>query len=566
MLHGLWLLLAFIVLIPFTTYIVTSFQFHYVLFINKGKKSPNLIAPVVPYWIPFLGHAIPMAMDSGAFVSKIMKQFGTDTPVTIRVGALKFTVIASPKHIQAMFKNSKMLSNKLVTTFVLDHLLGSSKNIISLYNADDSGMAAKARVGSKVKPEDRVFYFQIRTAHKYLSGQHLHALNERFLTTLDRDLEAIDIGGEWVEYPDLYRFLQLTVARASIETVYGTKLLELNPTFVEDFWEFEINAPNFLRAMPRWMIPGAYHAREKLIKSFVKSHSYANTHFDCSKIGPEEVEWEPNFGSRLIRARQDSMLKMELMDAEARACEDLGLMFGLNANVLPCIFWYIVEAIRRPKLLNQLLADVAVATSSETGKIDIQQLCNQPLTQSMHAEILRLYIAIFTLRRGEMGSINFSGYKLEAEDLAIIYSRTGALDEEAWSRSGRIPKAPLDQFDAERFLVGPDSHLWSGPTMGMSGSITSHNSIKPGNRQFSMAGLAGIWLPFGGGDRMCPGRHYAKAEMTITLALLFNKFDVELMVADTSNVQPNMGFAPFGSLPPTCALPFRIRRKASPQI
>jgi len=221
-----------------------------------------------------------------------------------------------------------MLSNKPVTIFVLSHLLGASKKILSFYGADDSGLASKARSGCNVRPEDRVYYFQIRTAHKYLSGKHLQAINERFTNTLDRDLTALDVGDEWVEYPDLYRFLQLTVTHSSIETVFGTKLLELNPTFVEDFWEFEINAPNLLHAKPRWLIPGAFRARDKLLKSIMKWHAYANSQFDCSRIGPEEPEWEPNFGSRLIRARQDGLLKMEPMDAEARASEDLGLMFG----------------------------------------------------------------------------------------------------------------------------------------------------------------------------------------------------------------------------------------------
>ena len=67
------------------------------------------------------------------------------------------------------------------------------------------------------------------------SGQHLDCLNERFLETLGRDLDAMNIGDDWVEYPDLYRFLQLTVTRSSIETVFGSRLLELNPSFVEDF-------------------------------------------------------------------------------------------------------------------------------------------------------------------------------------------------------------------------------------------------------------------------------------------------------------------------------------------
>lgn len=203
---------------------------------------------------------------------------------------MNFIVVASSEHIRTVFKNTRLLSNKSVTLIVLDHLLGAPRNILSFYKADNSGLATKAHARSKGKPEDRVFYFQIHTAHKYLIGQHLHALNERFMATLDRDLDAMDVGHEWVEYADLYKFLQLTISHSFIETVYGEKLLGLNPTFVEDFWEFEANTPNFPHAIPRWLIPSTYRVREKLIRAFMKSHAHANVHFDCSRIGPDEPE------------------------------------------------------------------------------------------------------------------------------------------------------------------------------------------------------------------------------------------------------------------------------------
>lgn len=208
---------------------------------------------------------------------------------------------------------------------------------------------------------------------------------------------------------------------------------------------------------------------------------------------------------------------------------------------------------RTPDLLTRLLADVHESTDAETGKVDIQKLGGQSLTQSMLAETLRLYIAIFTIRHGDLGPVHFGGYELRSEDLAIIYSGTGAVDSEAWQQNGRRSVVPLDRFDAERFLIDDDS-----PAI--------DNQVSDGStrrRKFSMEGLAGVWLPFGGGDRMCPGRHYAKTEMMSTLALLFTKFDVELLMEDTSELKPNLGFAPFGSLPPTRDLPFRMRRKVA---
>jgi cytochrome P450 len=204
------------------------------------------------------------------------------------------------------------------------------------------------------------------------------------------------------------------------------------------------------------------------------------------------------------------------------------------------------------------MADIEASTDRETGRIDIQALGSQPLTQSMHAEILRLYIAILTLRNGEVGAVHFAGYNISKEDLAIIYSRTGAMNDRAWADAGRPPtETPLDRFDAERFLVEPQGEVVANADGGEESTFKG--------RQFSMDGLAGVFLPFGGGDRMCPGRHYAKTEMLMTFAHIFTKFDFELLDNDTvAKVQPNMGFAPFGSLPPTCQVPFRIRRKSTP--
>lgn len=133
---------------------------------------------------------------------------------------------------------------------------------------------------------------------------------------------------EWVSYPDLYSFLQDYVSSAAIESLMGSEILRLNPDIVQDLWTFDSNVPRFLRHLPEFMIPGAYKSRRKLLRSIKKWHAHAHEHSDCSRTGAEDPEWEPYFGSKLIKARQAYSLKMEPMNADARASEDMGLMFA----------------------------------------------------------------------------------------------------------------------------------------------------------------------------------------------------------------------------------------------
>lgn len=82
--------------------------------------------------------------------------------------------------------------------------------------------------------------------------------------------------------------------------------------------------------------------------------------------------------------------------------------------------------------------------------------------------------------------------------------------------------------------------------------------------RFTLDHLDGCWLPHGGGQRMCPGRHLAKNEIFGTFSLLFRRYDVELWLdppaADA--LQPNGRRVPFGGLPPCRGkVSVRMRRK-----
>ena len=162
-------------------------------------------------------------------------------------------------------------------------------------------------------------------------------------------------------------------------------------------------------------------------------------------------------------------------------------------------------------------------------------------------------------------------------------SRTAALNPSVWNAGTATDRHPLDMFWAERFLVYPND-LTSGPLRdgkchadkatnlsqpqtdivqrGESPSCSSYDS-PTGERplpKFSMDALSGAWIPYGGGQRMCPGRHFAKLEIIGTFALLIDKYDIELTMPKEWQPEMDMRYFPLGGLPIKGGVRFKIRR------
>lgn len=88
---------------------------------------------------------------------------------------------------------------------------------------------------------------------------------ERFQNILKRNLNAEHIGEERVGFPDLFVFFCNNVGKAVLESLFGPSLLAINPGFTDDLWEFDENVVHLAKRMPRFMIPGAYRVRERLL-------------------------------------------------------------------------------------------------------------------------------------------------------------------------------------------------------------------------------------------------------------------------------------------------------------
>ena len=105
-------------------------------------------------------------------------------------------------------------------------------------------MASVPRKKSRTAQQDRIHFHQARASQKFLAGEHMQHLASQYFGTLERNLEAVGLQEEtWAEFPDLFAFLQDHVSRSAIESIMGSKILELNPDLIENFWTFDNNVP-----------------------------------------------------------------------------------------------------------------------------------------------------------------------------------------------------------------------------------------------------------------------------------------------------------------------------------
>lgn len=84
-----------------------------------------------------------------------------------------------------------------------------------------------------------------------------------------------------------------------------------------------------------------------------------------------------------------------------------------------------------------------------------------------------------------------------------------------------------------------------------------------GDEEFSTDGTQGRWIPYGMGEHMCPGRHFAKYEMMLIFAVLLDVYDIELRTPTGWMPEDDLKRYGFGALRPKQKVSFRMKRRTT---
>uniref|UniRef100_A0A8H7NE76 Cytochrome P450 n=1 Tax=Bionectria ochroleuca TaxID=29856 RepID=A0A8H7NE76_BIOOC len=528
--------------------------------------------PRVPYWIPVIGNTFGFAYNTEKFLASVISKF-EKVPLRIFVGAEQMYYIPQGKPILELFKASRHLTTHSLNVMTLRDAFGVPIPDVKLYIGDKSGITAKPAAGFEgADPAHRFHFIEHRDLQTLLSGSSLNVMTNNFIRLYKKIIEtdARFAKGDWVEIDNLYTWMRDDIAHAALESFCGEKFLELSPTFMEDFWAFDHVLPKLFKRLPRWLIPSCYEARDKAFASVLRFHNYTRENLSMTDEETLAKEWTPEFGSKLITARQ-KLLQTTGFSPEGAAALDLGLIWALNANAIPAALWMLLNILVDPDLKDRVITEISPAFEEGSLSLDLEKLCSGPLLNSIYCETLRLRVAAPVGRTSTIPDLKFGRWQLKEDVCMLSTSWYGGRDPDFWNTGRTLPDGsvehPVDTFWAERFLRYPDDPA-SGPVRKQGASaMTSRDTVKRTADDDRKAravtdGTQGYWYPYGGGLNMCPGRHFAKQELMVSVALVLRAYEIDIVdLESAARVKPNMEYFPFGTIPPKGKIATRIRRR-----
>ncbi|KAI0105052.1 cytochrome P450 [Nemania sp. FL0031] len=518
----------------------------------NAKGAP----PTFPYVFPFLG-SLPIAylFSPKAFVLNPNNFFQSKHPTRVKILNQEFYVIRGPENVRALFKGSWACTSIPFVKFALGHAFGLPSKALSLFDKDDSGGSHVPHPGSTIEARNRIDYRVHESLTRFLEGKGLSPFWNRFADNIMQRLHAMHdrTGSDWDYHDDLMKVVGDEATVSILNALCGPYLLALNPDFLESFWNFDRNLQTYLQGLPWFLAPRAYADRKRALNAVKAWQQHARDHFTESAIdaGGDDPFW----GCSFFRERQKMFLEMDGFDYAAIASQDFGAIWA-SRNSVTATSWAIFDIFRDPQLLTIVRGEVdacRIDAGSENVpvKFDTDRLFRLPVLQAVYAETLRLRMHFYIIRMPDRVDLRIRDWVIPRKKVIVTPTTVAHMDSDVWN-TGVNNEHPIDRFWVGRFLNQPPSDAH--------GDSKLHNPAPT----FSMKEVDGSWIAYGGGPRQCPGRHFAKRQILLTMALMVSLFDCEIL-GEGLNAKEDFSLNGFGSGVSHSAgkIPIRIRRRAS---
>ncbi|KAK4549022.1 hypothetical protein RGQ29_032761 [Quercus rubra] len=334
--------------------------------------------------------------------------------------------------------------------------------------------------------------------------------------TIELDLEAefsslaLDIIGLGVFN---YDFGSVTKESPVIKAVYGTLFeAEHRSTFYIPYWKVPL---------ARWIVPRQRKFRTNLkvindcLDGLIRNAKETRQETDVEKL--QQRDYLNLKDASLLRFLVD----MRGADVDDRQLRDdlMTMLIAGHETTAAVLTWAVFLLAQNPSKMKKAQAEIDSVLGQ--GRPTFELVKKLEYIRLIVVEVLRLYPQPpLLIRRSLRSDALPGGYRGDKDGYKIPAGTDIFLSVYNLHRSPYFWDRP-NEFEPERFLVqkkNEDIEGWAGFDPSRSPGALYPNEI--------ISDFA--FLPFGGGPRKCVGDQFALMESTVALALLLQKFDVEL--------------------------------------
>ncbi|KAK1980220.1 cytochrome P450 [Colletotrichum cereale] len=500
--------LQFVAEYPFLTCIVSLAAIYFIL-ARQGQDEP----PSLPEILPFVGNTYQYMTNLPTLMDRASHAMVRSNVVKLWLGPMRLYLVSGEESVQAIFRSSSTFSYEKFILLVVKNLQGSSKEDVEKLSREKSGRNKVPASGWENIPHEQRYWYQLHhlTTENLSRTESTNRLAVMYTKFFGEALETQPLG-QWTTVR-LLDFLRKDMGESALKSLCGTRILELVPDYIDQFWRFDSIGVQAVYGLPKWINPKPAEERDKLNRMTQRFIRDAFSTFDWD--GPDvDSTWDPIFGSRYVRLLMKWLADKD-MSMQTRAGFHMISVLGINANTIPVTTWALMEALQDPTLL-EALRDEALQTIRKdptTGErsFDTARLVSMPLMQSMYTECMRLHVSI-AITREVAKTTKLQGYRLKKGSIVQALTNFMHLDEQIWSQEGH----PASEFWAERHIKQVKK-------------VDEETGAVTMERQFVIGAKPTEFFPYGGGNSICPGRFFAKQEILLTIAMIVTRFDMEFV-------------------------------------
>ncbi|GAP88932.1 putative cytochrome p450 family protein [Rosellinia necatrix] len=518
--------------------VVFAIALRLVITLNGQKRASNAHEPA---WlgepIPFISNAWQFMTNKRRFIARIRKALEDRPIVQCRLGPTRIYIITGGSNVSTIFRSSFTSEPWILS--ILERSAGYTPTDMAHFYADRSGPFSLPSSKDMNPPKKRIWYESHRMHDETLiAARPINAFAMSFQRFFADELAFFPVG-EWVEDVRIFKFFKMQMSAAATRAIVGPRIIDLNPGFIDVFWEYE-KVPEVLAfGLPPWLNRRAAKVRDRFGAMCRKWYELSDREFDWESPD-RHADWEPIFGSQISKGLAQWAKDFDFSTESISGAFAL-FLYGLHANAIPICTWLMFELLKDLKLLEAIRAEIKHAEASKHGTslyFDHQILTSLPLLQSVFTEVMRLHVGVLITRKATE-SVTIAGYTIPKGSIVQAPTEVAHLDEAVWGKPGH----PASEFWAYRHvkeieIVNPAGH----PTKKL---------------EFSISGKTGSFFPYGGGISMCAGRLFANAEILLAVAMVISRFDIEFVqwIKDDGSpserpAQDNVAYANAVAAPP----------------